>query len=71
MQIPPITFDDISILLAVGAVVLLITNELSSPHYGLTNLTLNKKKIYNSAIVVSILFFVTVALKIFGIVFNI
>lgn len=50
MQLPPLTFLDLSLLLTVGAIILLITAELASPHYGLTNLAINKKKIRNAAL---------------------
>ena len=68
MQLPPLTFSDISLLLAVGAIVLLITAELSSPPYGLTNLTINKKKLRNAAIVTGALFLLTVGIRIIGII---
>jgi hypothetical protein len=52
MQLPPLTFSDLSLLLVVGAIILLITAELASPHYGLTNLTINKKKLRNAALTI-------------------
>jgi hypothetical protein len=68
MQLPPLTFPDLSLLLAVGAIILLITAELASPHYGLTNLTINKKKLRNAALTMSLLFLLTVAIKIISII---
>lgn len=71
MQIPPLTFTDLSILLAVGAVVLLVTNELISPYYGLTNLTINKRKLHTAAIATSALFFITIVIRIIGMVITV
>jgi hypothetical protein len=67
MLLPPLTFDDTSLLFAIEAIVLLITYELSSSYYGLTNLTVNRKKMRNVALIVSALFLITVAIKIIGI----
>jgi len=60
----PLGFWDISLLLAVTAIILLITSELLSPHYGKTNILINKKKLRNTAIIVSLLFLITVAVRI-------
>ena len=67
MQIP-FTFWDISLVLAVTAIVLMITAELISPYYGQTNLTINKKKLKNAALGTGTLFLVTVAIRIYTIV---
>lgn len=63
MQLPPLTFSDTSLLLTIGAIILLITAELASPYHGQTNLTINKKKLKNAAFATGILFLVTVAIK--------
>jgi hypothetical protein len=60
----PIGFWDISLLLAITAIMLLITSELLLPHYGRVNILINKKKLKNAAITVSILFLITVAVRI-------
>lgn len=67
MQIP-LTFWDISLWLAVTAITLLITAELISPYYGQTNLLINKKKLKNAALTTGILFLITVAIRIYGII---
>jgi hypothetical protein len=67
MQIP-LTFWDISLWLAVTAIILLITAELISPYYGQTNLLVNKKKLKNIALITAILFLITVAIRIYGII---
>ena len=64
----PLSFWDISLWLAVTAIILLITSELISPYYGKTNLLINKKRLRNVALVMSILFLITVALRIYGII---
>ncbi len=64
MQLPPFTFSDLTLLLAVGAISLLITSELASSQHGLTNLTINKKKLRNATITVSLLFLVTIVIQI-------
>jgi hypothetical protein len=67
MQIP-LTFWDISLWLAVTSIILLITAELISPYYGQTNLHINKKRLKNAALITGILFLITVAIRIYGIV---
>jgi hypothetical protein len=64
----PLSFWDISLWLAVTAIVLLVTSELVSPYYGKTNLAINKKRLRNTALAVSILFLVTVAIRIVNII---
>jgi hypothetical protein len=67
MQIP-LSFWDISLWLAVTSITLLITAELISPYYGQTNLHINKKKLKNAALTTGILFLITVAIRIYGII---
>jgi hypothetical protein len=66
----PLGIWDISLLLAMCAVVLLVTSELLSPHYGRTGIKINRNKLKNTAIAFSILFLATVALKIVNILIN-
>ena len=66
----PLGIWDISLLLAVTAIILLITSELLSPYYGKVNLKINKTRLRNSALATSILFLVTVALRIISIILN-
>ncbi|MGA3193098.1 MAG: hypothetical protein ABSD73_11415 [Candidatus Bathyarchaeia archaeon] len=60
----PLSFWDISLWLAITAVILLVTSEVISPYYGKTNLLINKKRLRNVALTVSTLFLVTVAVRI-------
>jgi hypothetical protein len=67
MQIP-FNFWDVSLFLAVTAIILMITAELTSPYYGQTNLIINKKKLKNAALATGTLFLVTVAIRIYTII---
>jgi hypothetical protein len=64
LLLPPLSYWDVSLLLAVGSIVFLITIEFTSPYYGRTNLVLNRKKLRNVTLLVSILFLITVGVKI-------
>jgi hypothetical protein len=63
----PLSFWDINLWLAITAIILLITSELISPYYGKTRLLINKKRLKNVALAMSILFLITVAIRIYGI----
>jgi hypothetical protein len=64
----PLGLWDISLWLAITAVILLITSEMLSPHYGRINMRIDRKKLKNAALTVSILFLITVAVKIINLV---
>jgi hypothetical protein len=66
----PLSFWDISLWLAITAIILLIASELISPYYGRTNLLINKKRLQNVALTVSTLFLITVAIRIATIIIN-
>jgi hypothetical protein len=66
----PLVLSDLSLLLAVTAIILLITSELLSPSYGNTNIYINNKRLKNAALTVSILFLVTLAIRIINMVIN-
>jgi hypothetical protein len=66
----PLRFWDISLWLAITAIVLLVTSELISPYYGKTNLVVNKKRLRNAALAMSTLFLITVAVRIASIMIN-
>jgi hypothetical protein len=67
MQIP-LTFWDVSLVLAVGSITLLVVSELASPYYGQTNLLINVKRLKNAALIMAILFLLTVAVRIASII---
>ena len=64
----PLSFWDISLWLAITAIILLVTSEMLSPYYGKVNIYINKKKLKNAALAVSILFLLTVAIRIVSII---
>jgi hypothetical protein len=64
----PLSFWDISLWLAVTAMILLITSEFVSPYYGKTNLLINKKRLKNVSLTVSTLFLATVVIRIISII---
>ena len=66
----PLGFWDVSLLVAITAIILLITSELLSTYYGKVNILVNKKKLRNVAMGASILFLATVAIRIVSIILN-
>lgn len=64
----PLTFDDISLWLAITSIILLITAELISPHYGQANILIDKRKLRTTALTVGLLFLITVVIRIYGII---
>jgi uncharacterized membrane protein len=67
----PLSFWDISLWLAFTAIILLITSEIISPFYGKTKILINKKRLRNVALVMSIIFLITVVIRIYGIITSI
>ncbi|HEY4675339.1 MAG TPA: hypothetical protein VIH48_04710 [Candidatus Bathyarchaeia archaeon] len=64
----PLSFWDISLWLAVSAVIILVTSEVVSPRYGRINILINRKRLRNVALGVGVLFLVTVLIRIYGII---
>ena len=64
----PLSFLDLSLWLAVTAIILLITSEMISPYYGKTNIHIDRKKLRNVAFAMSLLFLATIAIRIISIV---
>jgi hypothetical protein len=64
----PLSFWDMSLWLGVTSTILLVTSELLSPHYGKTSLLVNSKKLRNIATIASILFLITVAIRIYSLI---
>ena len=64
----PVDIWALSILFAVTAVILLITSELLSPYHRRINILISWKRLRRVAILFSILFLVTVAIRIFIII---
>jgi hypothetical protein len=63
----PLSFLDLSLWLAVTAIILLITSEMISPYYGKANIRLDRKRLRNLAFGVAILFLATMAIRIVSI----
>lgn len=62
MLLPPLTVQDLSVLLAVSAILLLVTAELVPYVFGEKTLISDMKKLRNLALVLGVLFVVTVAI---------
>jgi hypothetical protein len=60
----PLGIWDISLLLAITAIILLITSEMLSQYYGKINIRIDRRKLRNTSIAVSIIFLITVILRI-------
>lgn len=66
----PLDFWQISLLTAVTAIILLITSEMLSPHYGKVNIPINKKRLKQTSIAFSAIFLGTVAVRIIEILLS-
>ena len=66
MLLPPLTFEDLSLLLAVSAILLIVTAELVPYVSGEKTLISDMKKLRNLAMVLGVMFLVTVAVTIFN-----
>jgi len=60
----PLSLWDFNLWLAITAIILLVTLELTSPHYRKTNLLIDRRRLRNVAFTVSLLFLVTVIIRI-------
>lgn len=65
MQIPPLTFEDVSTIIAILAIIFLILAEFATSSYGRTNMSIKASAwLRNVAYFMAVLFFITVAIKI-------
>jgi hypothetical protein len=64
----PLSFWDISLWLAVTAIILLVTSEFVSPYYGKNKIPINKQNLRNAALIVGALFLATVIIRVYGII---
>jgi len=60
----PLSFRDLTFLLAVVFIILLITLEMLSPHYGKINILINRKKLKNVTLPILIILVVMAAIEI-------
>ncbi len=70
MLLPPLTFQDVSALLAVSSIFLLVTTELISSYSGRMSVELNKKRLKYAAFALGVAFLVTVAITMANIIVN-
>jgi len=61
-----LTFWDISLWLAITAIILLATSELISPYYGHTSLIIEKRRLKQVALLLGVLFMFTVFIRIYS-----
>ena len=64
----PLSFLDITLVLALVTIVLLITSELASQYLGRMSLAIEKKLLRRAALVFGFAFLVTVALRVYEII---
>ncbi len=63
-----LSYQDISLLLAITAIILLLTSEIISSYHGKIAILINKQRLKDVTLVVSFLFFITVVIRIYHIV---
>ena len=63
----PLDFWDVSLWLAITAIILLITSEMLSPYYSRINIHINRNKLRNAALGISILFLGTIVIRVISI----
>jgi hypothetical protein len=66
MLLPPLALQDLSLLLAVSAILVLVTAEIVPYVFGEKTLVSDLKKLRILAMTIGILFLVTVAIRIFN-----
>jgi hypothetical protein len=59
----PLNLDDICILIAVIAIILLVSSEMLSSYYGNVNILIDKKKLKNATVSVVITLLLTLAVR--------
>lgn len=64
-----LSFLDISLWLAVTAIILLITSELISSYHAKNKIPINKQNLRKAALIVGLLCVITVTLRVFEIIF--
>jgi len=64
----PLSLWDITLWLAVTAIILLVTSELISPYYEKTKILINKKRLRTVSLIFALLFIFTVFIRIYLIV---
>ena len=62
----PLSLLDVSLFLLTMGLILLVTSEVISPHYGKIEIAIDRKKLRKAAFLLVILFFVCAAAVIYG-----
>ena len=70
MIFPPLTLQDISLLLAISAILLLVTAELAPYASGEKTITSDVKKLRALALGLGVLFLITVAIQVANIILS-
>jgi hypothetical protein len=60
----PLSFDEITIWLALVSIILLAASEVLSSYYGRTHVFINRKRLKNVSLVMSLMFLVSIAAKV-------
>jgi hypothetical protein len=63
MLLPPLTIQDLSLLLSMSAILLLVTAELFPYVFGEKTLVSDMKKLRNLSLVLGVLFLVSIAIE--------
>jgi len=66
----PLSFWNLSLWIAIAAIILLVTSEFLSPSYGRTSIVIDKKRLRTVAISLGILFILTVFIRVYEILFS-
>ncbi len=64
----PLTLMDINLLLAVTALILLITSEIISPYYRKTVILIERRRLRAFAIIVGLVFILTIFVRIYQLI---
>lgn len=66
----PLTFDEFTLWLAMSSVILLVTSELLSSHYGGKQILVNRKRLRNIALAASVLVLITMAIRVANLILD-
>ncbi len=66
----PLDFWSISLWLAITSVILVTASEMLSQYHSKLNIRIDKKRLHNAALIISILFLVTAAIEIITVIVN-
>jgi len=64
----PLTLDDVSLWIAVSAIIMLSTAELLSPYYGRSGIIIDKARVRKVALFLGGVFLIAVVFRVLGII---